>query len=79
MKFKTNINNIDIIRVRSFDVVTFLAYGAAQMAFVGSDILNEFNHAEVYSPLDLNIGNAKWLLQLKKMLLLMRIQGLGVM
>ena len=51
-RFNTNINNIDIIRVRSFDVVTFLAYGAAQMAFVGSDILNEFNHSEVYSPLD---------------------------
>ena len=26
LKFKTNINNIEIIRVRSFDVVTFLAY-----------------------------------------------------
>ena len=26
LKFKTNISNIDIIRVRSFDVVTFLAY-----------------------------------------------------
>ena len=59
LKFKTNLNNIDIIRVRSFDVVTFLAYGAAQMAFVGSDILDEFNHVEVYSPLDLNVGNCK--------------------
>ena len=29
LKFKSNIQNIDIIRVRSFDVVTFLAYGAA--------------------------------------------------
>ncbi|MFL2818907.1 MAG: ATP phosphoribosyltransferase, partial [Candidatus Puniceispirillales bacterium] len=35
LRFSTNIKNIDIIRVRSFDVVTFLAYGAAQMAFVG--------------------------------------------
>ena len=39
LRFSTNVNNIDIIRVRSFDVVTFLAYGAAQMAFVGSDVL----------------------------------------
>ena len=66
LKFKTNINNIDIIRVRSFDVVTFLAYGAAQMAFVGSDILNEFNHTEVYSPLDLNIGNCKMVVAAEK-------------
>ena len=39
LKFKSNVKNINIIRVRSFDVVTFLAYGAAQMAFVGSDVL----------------------------------------
>ena len=56
LRFNTNITGIDIIRVRSFDVVTFLAYGAAQMAFVGSDVLTEFNHTEVYSPFDLNIG-----------------------
>ena len=66
LKFKTNIDYIDIIRVRSFDVVTFLAYGAAQMAFVGSDILDEFNHAEVYSPLDLNIGNCKMVVAAEK-------------
>ena len=66
LKFKTNINNINIIRVRSFDVVTFLAYGAAQMAFVGSDILNEFNHAEVYSPLDLNVGKCKMVVAAEK-------------
>ena len=44
LMFKSNVNNINIIRVRSFDVVTFLAYGAAQMAFVGSDVLTEFDH-----------------------------------
>ena len=59
LRFKTNIDNIDIIRVRSFDVVTFLAYGAAQMAFTGSDVLTEFDHAEVYSPFDLNVGNCR--------------------
>ena len=79
LKFKTNIDYIDIIRVRSFDVVTFLAYGAAQMAFVGSDILDEFNHAEVYSPLDLNIGNCKMVVAAEKNVILMKIQGLGVM
>ncbi len=66
LRFKSNINNIDIIRVRSFDVVTFLAYGAAQMAFVGSDVLTEFNHSEVYSPFDLNIGRCRMVVAAEK-------------
>ena len=66
LKFKSNIQNIDIIRVRSFDVVTFLAYGAAQMAFVGSDVLSEFNHSEVYSPYDLNLGKCRMVVAAEK-------------
>ena len=66
LRFNTNISSIDIIRVRSFDVVTFLAYGAAQMAFVGSDILTEFNHTEVYSPFDLNIGHCRMVVAAQK-------------
>ena len=66
LRFNTNITGIDIIRVRSFDVVTFLAYGAAQMAFVGSDVLTEFNHTEVYSPFDLNIGQCRMVVASQK-------------
>ena len=66
LKFKSNVKNINIIRVRSFDVVTFLAYGAAQMAFVGSDVLTEFNHSEVYSPYDLNIGKCRMVVAAQK-------------
>ena len=66
LRFNTNITGIDIIRVRSFDVVTFLAYGAAQMAFVGSDVLSEFNHTEVYSPFDLNIGQCRMVVAAQK-------------
>ena len=66
LRFNTNISYIDIIRVRSFDVVTFLAYGAAQMAFVGSDVLTEFNHKEVYSPFDLNIGQCRMVVAAQK-------------
>ena len=69
LKFNSNINNIDIIRVRSFDVVTFLAYGAAQMAFVGSDVLKEFNHSEVYSPYDLNLGKCRMVVAAEKQML----------
>ena len=66
LMFKSNVNNINIIRVRSFDVVTFLAYGAAQMAFVGSDVLTEFDHSEVYSPFDLNIGKCRMVVAARK-------------
>ena len=69
LKFKSNIQNIDIIRVRSFDVVTFLAYGAAQMAFVGSDVLSEFNHSEVYSPYDLHLGKCRMIVAAEKEML----------
>src|SRR5690606_29510703 len=44
------------IPVRSFDVATFVAFGAAQMGVAGSDVLMEFDYAELYAPLDLGIG-----------------------
>ena len=56
LKFETNIPNIKLIIVRSFDVASFLIYGAAHIAIIGSDVLEEFNHSEIYSPIDLNIG-----------------------
>ena len=56
LKFETNIPNIKLIIVRSFDVATFLIYGAAHIAIIGSDVLEEFNHSEIYSPIDLKIG-----------------------
>ena len=56
LKFDTNIPNIKLIIVRSFDVATFLIYGAAHIAVIGSDVLEEFNHSEIYSPIDLKIG-----------------------
>ena len=56
LKFETNIPNIRLIIVRSFDVATFLIYGAAHIAIIGSDVLEEFNHSEIYSPIDLQIG-----------------------
>ena len=56
LKFETNFPNIKLIIVRSFDVATFLIYGAAHIAIIGSDVLEEFNHSEIYSPIDLKIG-----------------------
>ena len=56
LRFSTNIENLDIIRVRSFDVATFVAFGAAHMGVAGADVLMEFDYPELYAPLDLGIG-----------------------
>ncbi len=56
LRFSTNIETLDIVRVRSFDVATFVAFGAAQFGLVGNDVLMEFDFPEIYAPLDLGIG-----------------------
>ncbi|MFT8243273.1 ATP phosphoribosyltransferase [Roseomonas sp. BN140053] len=56
LRFRTNHPGLDIIRVRSFDVATFVAFGAAQIGVCGADVLMEFDYPEIYAPLDLRIG-----------------------
>src|SRR5262249_3019436 len=41
LRFATNHANLDIIRVRSFDVATFVAFGAAHLGIAGGDVLME--------------------------------------
>jgi len=48
-----------IIRVRAFDVATFVAFGAAQAGIVGSDVIEEFRYSELYAPVDLDIGHCR--------------------
>ena len=57
LQFTTNHLELDIIRVRAFDVATFVAYGGAHLGVVGSDAIEEFSYSEIYAPLDLNIGH----------------------
>ncbi len=59
LRFATNRPDIDLIRVRAFDVATFVAHGAAQLGIVGSDVLMEFAYAELYAPVDLGIGHCR--------------------
>ncbi|MDC0082082.1 MAG: ATP phosphoribosyltransferase [Emcibacteraceae bacterium] len=59
LSFNTNLQNFKIIRVRSFDVATFVAFGAAHMGVAGNDVLLEFDYPEIYAPLDLNIGHCR--------------------
>jgi ATP phosphoribosyltransferase len=56
LRFPTNDPDLDVVRVRSFDVATFVAFGGAQIGICGSDVLMEFDYPEIYAPLDLRIG-----------------------
>lgn len=59
LRFKTSNPSLDLIRVRAFDVATFVAYGAAHMGIAGSDVLEEFNYSEIYAPVNLGIGHCR--------------------
>jgi ATP phosphoribosyltransferase len=59
LRFATDRDDIGLIRVRAFDVATFVAHGAAQMGVVGSDVLMEFDYSELYAPVDLDIGHCR--------------------
>jgi ATP phosphoribosyltransferase len=59
LRFPTDDPALDVIRVRSFDVATFVAHGAAQIGVCGADVLMEFDYPEIYAPLDLGIGRCR--------------------
>lgn len=59
LRFATNIGHLSIVRVRSFDVATFVAFGAAQIGIAGNDVLMEFDYPEIYAPVDLKIGSCR--------------------
>lgn len=59
LRFPTNHPSLDVVRVRPFDVATFVAFGAAAIGVVGSDVLMEFDYPELYAPLDLGIARCR--------------------
>jgi len=59
LTFATNVPELSIIRVRSFDVATFVAFGAAHLGVAGNDVLMEFNYPELFAPVDLGIGRCR--------------------
>ena len=59
LRFATNDPGLEIIRVRSFDVATFVAFGAAHLGVAGNDVLMEFDYPELYAPVDLGIGRCR--------------------
>ena len=59
LRFPTDDPALDVVRVRPFDVATFVAFGAAQLGICGADVLGEFDYPEIYAPLDLGIGRCR--------------------
>ncbi|MEP2737207.1 MAG: ATP phosphoribosyltransferase [Erythrobacter sp.] len=59
LSFDCTDTNYRLIRVRAFDVATFVAHGAAQVGIVGSDVVEEFDYADLYAPVDLDIGHCR--------------------
>lgn len=54
--FATNHDNLEIIKVRSFDVATFIKFGGADIGICGLDVLKEFSSPQIFPVLDLEIG-----------------------
>jgi ATP phosphoribosyltransferase len=59
LRFPTEDPALDVVRVRPFDVATFVAFGGAQLGICGADVLMEFDYPEIYAPLDLGIGHCR--------------------
>ncbi len=59
LMFETSRADVRIIRVRSFDAATFVAFGAAEIGIAGNDVLLEFAFPEIYAPVDLGIGHCR--------------------
>ena len=59
LRFPTSDPALDVVRVRPFDVATFVAFGAAELGICGADVLMEFDYPEIYAPLDLGIGRCR--------------------
>ena len=59
LRFATNHPELDVVRVRNFDVATFVAFGAAHLGVAGNDVLMEFEYPEIYAPLDLKVGRCR--------------------
>jgi len=57
--FTNNRPNLDLVKVRSFDVATFVKFGAADLGVCGLDVIKEFPSAEIFPVLDLGIGKCR--------------------
>jgi len=59
LRFETNHPMLDVVRVRPFDVATFVAHGGAHIGVCGGDVLMEYDTDQIYAPLDLGLGRCR--------------------
>ena len=59
LTFSTNFSNLEIVKIRSFDVASFVKFGGADIGICGKDVIEEFSSSEFYSILDLKIGKCR--------------------
>lgn len=59
LSFTTNISNLSVIRVRSFDIATFVTTKMADLAICGYDVLAEFNYHNIFCLRDLKLGQCR--------------------
>jgi ATP phosphoribosyltransferase len=57
--FDSSNPRVKFITVRSFDVATFVAFGAAHIGICGSDVMMEFDYPDLYSIMDLDVGKCR--------------------
>lgn len=57
--FSSNIENLKIIKIRSFDIANFVRFGAADIAICGFDVLEEFCSDQIYPLLNLDVGKCR--------------------
>lgn len=72
--FKSNLPNLEIVKVRSFDVATFVKFGAADFGICGSDVLEEFSSPEIFPVLDLEIGKCRLSIAAKNPIITSKLQ-----
>ena len=57
--FSTNIQNLKIVKTRSFDVASFVASGKVDLGICGLDVIEEFPHNQILRLKNLNIGKCR--------------------
>lgn len=57
--FETSKPGVRVMVVRATDVPTYVEHGAAEMGFVGGDVLMEYESSNLYEPLDLGIARCR--------------------
>lgn len=57
--FDTTAPGIRVMVVRATDVPTYVEHGAAELGFVGGDVLLEYESSNLYEPLDLGIARCR--------------------